>query len=98
MLNSPIGPADCVFCRIVAGDLPATIVLENEDVVAFDDVSPLAPVHVLVVPRRHTESIRAMDDDRVAGALLRAAHRAAAARGIEADGYRLVFNVGGGIL
>jgi histidine triad (HIT) family protein len=90
--------ADCLFCSIVAGDVPATIVYRDDRTVAFRDIHPQAPTHVLVVPVRHivnAGTVVAEDADDVA-ALLLAAQAVAEAEGIAgADrGYRLVFNVG----
>ncbi len=90
--------ADCLFCAIVAGDVPADIVSTDEHTVAFRDISPQAPVHVLVVPRRHivnASEVVPADGPEVA-ALLVAAKAVADAEGIGGPdrGYRLVFNVG----
>lgn len=87
---------ECIFCRIVAGSLPATPVLENEHVVAFRDVNPQAPVHVLIVPRRHVASVAALEpeDAGLPAALLLAAAEVARREGLEAAGYRVVTNVG----
>ena len=85
---------DCVFCAIVRGELPARVVLSEPEVLAFEDANPVAPVHVLVIPRRHSDSARDLDDDEHAGSLLRAAHRVAEIKGITESGYRLVINVG----
>lgn len=89
---------DCLFCGIVAGSVPAEIVHQGERTVAFRDIHPVAPVHVLVVPRRHIDNAAAVapeDADDVV-ALITAAREVAEAEGIaEPDrGYRLVFNVG----
>lgn len=86
--------ADCLFCRVVAGEIPATVVMEDEDTIAIEDINPQAPVHVLVIPREHSESPRALDDDRLMGALFRTAHRVAQEKGAADSGYRLLFNVG----
>ncbi len=90
--------ADCLFCGIVAGDVEAEIVRQDDRTVAFRDINPQAPVHVLVVPKRHivdASTVSGEDGDDVA-ALLVAAKAVADAEGIgEKDrGYRLVFNVG----
>ncbi len=90
--------ADCLFCSIVAGDVPADIVRTDEHTVAFRDINPQAPVHVLVVPRRHivnASTVTPADADEVA-ALLIAAKAVADAEGIGGPdrGYRLMFNVG----
>jgi histidine triad (HIT) family protein len=90
--------ADCLFCGIVAGEVPADIVRTDERTVAFRDLHPQAPVHVLVVPKRHStnaSTVTASDAEDVT-ALLLAAQEIAAAEGIDGEdrGYRLVFNVG----
>jgi histidine triad (HIT) family protein len=90
--------ADCLFCSIVAGDVPADIVRTDELTVAFRDINPQAPLHVLVVPRRHIVNASAVGDDdaREVTALLTAAKDVAEAEGVAGEdrGYRLVFNVG----
>lgn len=85
---------DCVFCRIASGEIAATIVYEDEAVVAFRDTDPKAPTHVLVIPRRHVESVNALDDAELGGQLVLAGQRVADATGIAASGYRLVLNTG----
>ena len=86
---------DCLFCSIVAGDIPADVVLSTDQVLAFRDIDPKAPTHVLVIPRDHHANVGelAQRDPELAGALLDAARQVAEAEGI-ADGYRLVFNTG----
>jgi histidine triad (HIT) family protein len=86
----------CLFCEIVAGRNPARIVHQDEDVVAFHDIRPQAPVHVLVVPRRHLTSLIDLEagDDTLAGALVRTARDVARQLGVARDGFRLVFNCG----
>jgi histidine triad (HIT) family protein len=86
----------CLFCRIVAGEIPATIVAESERSVAFRDINAQAPTHVLVVPRRHivdAGTVVAADADDVAD-LLVTARKVAETEGLAERGYRLVFNVG----
>jgi histidine triad (HIT) family protein len=85
---------DCIFCRIVAGEIPADVVAETETAFAFRDVDPQAPVHVLVVPRTHVANAAELaerEPDTVAE-LVRVAHRVVADAGD--DSYRLVFNTG----
>ncbi len=84
----------CLFCRIVDGDIPATIVYEDDLVVAFEDVNPQAPTHVLVVPRRHIPTINDLgtEDETLAGHLLTTAAAIARERGFDAAGYRTVLN------
>jgi histidine triad (HIT) family protein len=81
----------CVFCRIVAGELDAERVYESERVLAFRDVRPAAPVHVLVVPKAHVESLWDLDEPALAGELLLAAARVARAERLE-RGFRLIAN------
>lgn len=89
--------ADCLFCSIVAGDIPADIVLSNDQVIAFRDIAPQAPTHVLVIPRDHHANIGelASGNPSATAALLQAARDVAEAEGI-GDAYRLVFNTGEG--
>lgn len=84
----------CLFCRIVAGDLPATLLAETPHAVAFRDIAPKAPVHVLVIPRRHVASLAASTDSAELGELLALAARVAADAGVADSGYRVVTNVG----
>jgi histidine triad (HIT) family protein len=87
---------DCLFCRIHAGEIPADRVAEGEDWIAFRDIDPQAPVHVLIIPRRHVESVAAFEaeDAELAGRLLLAAAETARRLGVEEDGYRVVTNRG----
>jgi histidine triad (HIT) family protein len=87
---------DCIFCKIVAGQIPAKLVYQDEQVLAFHDISPVAPVHVLIVPHRHIESLAVLteEDAEVIGRLLAAAEPVARLTGVAASGYRVVFNVG----
>lgn len=93
-----MGSQDCLFCGIVAGSIPAEVVYEDGQVLAFRDIAPQAPTHVLVVPRRHIEHAGAVveGDGAILESMVLAAQRVAAAEGIaEAErGFRLVFNVG----
>jgi histidine triad (HIT) family protein len=86
---------DCLFCRIVAGEIPATVVLDTERVLAFRDISPQAPVHVVVIPKDHHADVVALTtaDPALAGELLAAASAVAAQEGL-ADGFRVVLNTG----
>jgi histidine triad (HIT) family protein len=89
---------DCLFCRIVAGEVPSETVHETETTVAFKDINPAAPLHVLVVPRRHIDdaSVVDADDGPVLADMLMAARAVADAAGVASPdrGYRLVFNIG----
>ncbi len=86
----------CLFCKIIAGEIPSDTVHEDEVVVAFNDINPVAPVHQLIVPRRHVESAAdlTVDDAPMLGQLFDVAARLAAAAGLPDSGYRLVSNVG----
>lgn len=83
--------ADCLFCRVVAKQIPARIVLETDDVLAFHDINPQAPTHVLVIPKEHFRAIGDVDPV-TAGQILATAHEVAKSEGIDESGYRLVFN------
>lgn len=84
----------CLFCRIIAGEIPSSTVYEDETLVAFNDINPQAPMHVLVVPRRHVATLNDLDagDDALVGSMVRCAAGLAAARGYHGSGYRTVFN------
>jgi histidine triad (HIT) family protein len=89
---------DCLFCKIVAGDVPAKIVLETERTIAFRDINPQAPTHVLVIPRDHhadAGALAAADPD-LLGEVIRTAHQVAEAEDVAGSGYRIVFNTGAG--
>ena len=88
--------SDCLFCKIVAGEIPAKIVHQDDECVAFRDIHPQAPVHVLVIPRKHLASMNDVeaDDAPLLGRLLLAARTIAEQEGI-GSGYRLVNNCGG---
>ena len=86
--------ADCLFCKIIRRDIPAALVYEDDRVVAFNDINPQAPTHVLIVPKRHIATLNELttEDDRLVGELVRRAAAIAAERGLAAGGYRTVFN------
>ena len=87
---------DCLFCQIVARSIPATIVYEDESALAFEDVRPQAPVHVLVIPKRHVASVQDLGgtDAALLGNLLVCCTKIAERKGISNAGYRLVTNTG----
>ncbi len=87
--------SDCLFCKIVEGKVPARKVYEDADVLAFDDIQPQAPVHVLVIPKKHVPTLNDLgpEDDAVAGKLLRVAAQIARDRGIAGRGWRATVNV-----
>jgi len=88
--------ADCLFCRIIAGEIPATVVAQDDELLAFRDINPQAPVHLLVIPRRHIANSAASEEDDapLLGRLLRFGCRVAAEAGIGDSGFRLVLNNG----
>ncbi len=88
---------DCLFCRIVAGEIPAKTVHETDTTLAFRDIDPKAPVHVLVIPKAHHTDVAslALADAPLAGEVLASAAAVAEAEGLRGDGFRLIFNSGG---
>ncbi|HZK79392.1 MAG TPA: histidine triad nucleotide-binding protein [Gemmatimonadaceae bacterium] len=82
----------CLFCRIVAREIPATIIAETDDALAFRDINPAAPVHFLVIPRKHVDSLAHATDEAVLGHLMAFAAKVAAQEGIDQSGYRTVIN------
>jgi histidine triad (HIT) family protein len=89
-------PDDCLFCRIVRKEIPAKLVLETEHCVAFRDINPQAPVHVLVVPKQHVASLNEATDAAMLGRLSLAAAEIAKAEGIAEAGYQTVVNTNRG--
>ncbi|MCK9873435.1 MULTISPECIES: histidine triad nucleotide-binding protein [Nocardiopsis] len=89
---------DCLFCKIVKGEVPAEIVRESERAVAFRDINPQAPTHVLVIPREHYPNAAeaAAADTGLLDEIVRVAHEVAADEDVADQGYRLVFNTGSG--
>ncbi|HZH29508.1 MAG TPA: histidine triad nucleotide-binding protein [Pyrinomonadaceae bacterium] len=88
----------CIFCQVVAGKISADIIYTDERAVAFRDINPQAPVHALVIPREHMDSLdeAATRDEDVLGHLLRVASRVANAEGLSGSGYRTIINTGAG--
>ena len=90
------GKADCIFCKIIAGEIPSKIVYRDEDVVVFPDINPVAPVHLMVVSVKHIASLAAMADadTPLVGKMVRAANKVAREQGLSEKGYRLTINSG----
>jgi histidine triad (HIT) family protein len=86
--------SQCLFCRIIAGEIPATRVYEDDDLVAFNDISPQAPMHVLIVPKTHIATLNELlpAHDALIGSMVRRAAALAHDRGFAEGGYRTVFN------
>ncbi|NOT05481.1 MAG: histidine triad nucleotide-binding protein [Anaerolineales bacterium] len=88
--------SDCIFCKIIKGDIPSTTVFRDEHLTAFRDINPAAPTHILLVPNKHIDSVNALtgEDEQLVGHLVKVAGQLAAQEGIAEDGYRLIFNTG----
>ncbi|NLY53702.1 MAG: histidine triad nucleotide-binding protein [Firmicutes bacterium] len=86
--------SECVFCKIVAKELPSDVVYEDDAIIAFRDINPVAPVHILVIPKRHIKSLQDTEpqDEQLLGALLSVARKVASEQGLE--GYRVATNIG----
>jgi len=89
---------DCIFCRISSGDIPADIVFEDDDIVAFRDANPVAPTHVLVIPRKHISSLAAADpvDEGILGKVMLGVRRVADELDLVEPGFRTIVNTGQG--
>jgi len=87
-------PSDCLFCKIAHRDVPASVVYEDDHLLAFNDINPQGPTHVLVIPKQHIASLNDLspEHDRIVGELVRRAAAIAKERGIDAGGFRMVFN------
>ena len=88
--------AECLFCAIAAGEIPATTVLETDRILAFRDINPQAPTHVLIIPKAHYPDVAALAaaDAALLGEVINAAQQVAEAEGVSGAGYRVVFNTG----
>ena len=86
--------SSCLFCKIVAGEIPAATVYEDDRLIAFNDINPQAPMHVLVVPKQHVATLNDLSgaDDELVGAMVRAAATIAKDRALDGPGFRTVFN------
>lgn len=85
---------NCLFCRIIAGDVPAEVVYQDAETLAFRDINPQAPVHVLVIPRRHVADLNAAPDAPIFEPLFAAVRAVAQQEGVAASGFRSVINTG----
>ena len=86
--------SDCLFCKIIAGDIPGNVIYKDDRVVVLKDINPQAPMHVLVIPRRHVATLNDLDkeDDALVGEMIRRAAAVAAENGYAESGYRTLFN------
>jgi len=87
---------DCIFCKIIAGEIPTEILYKDEEIIAFRDIKPLAPVHLLIVPRKHVPSLNQMKEGEAAllGRMVAVANKLAKDEGVAEKGYRLAINCG----
>ncbi|MDO9425010.1 MAG: histidine triad nucleotide-binding protein [Methylobacter sp.] len=83
---------DCLFCKMVTGVIKPDVVFEDENILAFRDINPQAPVHILIIPKRHMATLNDLDDTLLAGQILQTAAKLAKQEGIAEIGYRTVFN------
>ena len=86
--------SDCIFCKIVEGKIPCTKIYEDDQILAFDDIHPMAPVHVIVIPKKHVSTLMDIDtkSSSVANNLINASQKVAQIKGIAAKGFRTVIN------
>lgn len=96
MVEGGVMAGDCIFCRIISGDIPSDMVYSDDEVVAFRDVRPVAPTHILIVPRRHIAGINDVEeaDAALVARMMLLARRLAQEEGVAQSGYRLVVNCG----
>lgn len=85
---------DCLFCKIIAGEIPSAKVYEDEEVYAFKDISPVAPVHILIVPKKHYASVMEVDDPSIIGHIFEVIQKLAKEFDVCEDGFRIVNNCG----
>lgn len=88
--------SECIFCKIINKEIPSEVVFEDEQVLAFKDINPLAPVHLLIIPKKHRESLNQVspEDERLLGHILIVARQLAREFGVSDSGYRVVTNIG----
>lgn len=88
--------SDCIFCRIVDGDIPCDPVYQDDRVLAFKDINPLAPVHILIIPKQHIESVQSIDESnsQLVGYIFEKIPEIARKAGIADNGYRVISNIG----
>ena len=87
---------DCLFCKIIKGEIPSTKVYEDEDILAFNDINPAAPIHILVIPKKHIESLAHMEkeDEKIVGKIYGVINKIAEEKGFKDNGYRVITNCG----
>ena len=87
-------PSDCLFCKLITREIPADIVYEDDDVLAFNDINPQAPTHILIIPKHHVATLNEVSEEQASlfGTLIGCAKQLAKQRDIDASGYRLIMN------
>jgi len=87
---------DCLFCKIIKGEIPSTKVYEDEDILAFEDINPAAPIHTLVIPKKHITSLAHMEkeDEEIIGKIYSVINKIAEEKGVKEKGYRVIVNCG----
>lgn len=87
---------ECIFCKIINGEIPCSIIYENDKILAFNDINPVAPVHILIIPKQHIESAQniSVDNADITAEIFLAASKIAKDKGIDKTGYRIVTNIG----
>ena len=87
---------DCIFCKIIKGEIPSTKVYEDDEILAFNDINPAAPIHILVIPKKHIESLAHMEkeDEAIVGKIYGVINKIAEEKGFKESGYRVIVNCG----
>lgn len=87
---------DCIFCKIIRGEIPSTKVYEDDEILAFNDVNPAAPIHILVIPKKHINSLADMkpEDEKLVGKIYRVINKIAEDKGFKNEGFRVIVNCG----
>ena len=87
---------DCLFCKIVKGEVPSTKIYEDEEILAFKDINPAAPIHILVIPKKHIASLAQLDkeDEAIVGKIYGVINQIAEEQGVKEKGYRVIVNCG----
>jgi histidine triad (HIT) family protein len=90
------GDPNCIFCKIAAGEIPAKVAFQNDELLAFHDINPAAPTHILIIPREHIASVNEINDQNapLVGRIIQKAADLAREQGIASNGYRIVTNIG----
>lgn len=85
---------DCIFCKIIKGEIPSTKVFEDEEVIAINDINPIAPIHILVIPKKHIDSFMELEDEALMVHINKIIKQIAIEKGLDKTGFRVVTNIG----